>query len=40
VGVQVNPIVGWIWLGAVVFAIGGLVTATDRRFRRRDEAAR
>ena len=40
VRVHVKPFVRWIWLGAVLMALGGLVTATDRRFRRRDEAAR
>jgi cytochrome c-type biogenesis protein CcmF len=40
VRVHVKPFVRWIWFGAVLMAIGGLVTATDRRFRRRDEAAR
>jgi cytochrome c-type biogenesis protein CcmF len=40
VRVHVKPFVRWIWFGAVLMAIGGLVTATDRRFRRREEAAR
>jgi cytochrome c-type biogenesis protein CcmF len=39
VRVHVKPFVRWIWLGAVLMALGGLVTATDRRFRRREEAA-
>jgi cytochrome c-type biogenesis protein CcmF len=39
VRVHVKPFVRWIWFGAVLMAIGGLVTATDRRFRRREEAA-
>jgi len=29
-----KPFVRWIWLGALLMALGGLVTATDRRFRR------
>ncbi len=31
--VHVKPFVRWIWLGAVLMALGGFVTATDRRFR-------
>ena len=33
VRVYVKPFVRWIWLGAALMALGGLVTATDRRFR-------
>jgi len=29
----VKPFVRWIWAGALLMALGGLVTATDRRFR-------
>jgi cytochrome c biogenesis factor len=36
VRVHVKPFVRWIWLGAVLMALGGFVTATDRRFRRID----
>jgi len=32
---QVKPFVRCIWLGAVMVAIGGLLAATDRRYRRR-----
>jgi cytochrome c-type biogenesis protein CcmF len=28
-----NPLVPWIWFGAIVMALGGLVSLTDRRFR-------
>ena len=28
-----NPLVPWIWIGAVVMALGGCVSLTDRRFR-------
>ncbi|WP_159015977.1 heme lyase CcmF/NrfE family subunit [Cognatiluteimonas profundi] len=35
VRVHVKPFVRWIWLGAVLMAMGGLVAATDRRFRSR-----
>jgi len=33
--VHVKPFVRWIWLGAVLMALGGFVAATDRRFRHR-----
>ena len=42
---QVKPFVRWIWAGAILMMLGGLVTATDKRFRRqpsvetREEAA-
>ena len=39
VRVHVKPFVRWIWLGAVLMALGGFVTATDRRFRRKETAA-
>ncbi|TAA44819.1 heme lyase CcmF/NrfE family subunit [Pseudoxanthomonas winnipegensis] len=39
VRIQVKPMVRWIWAGAVLMALGGLVSASDRRFRRRPEAA-
>jgi cytochrome c-type biogenesis protein CcmF len=39
VRIQVKPMVRWIWAGAVLMALGGLVAATDRRFRRRKEQA-
>jgi cytochrome c-type biogenesis protein CcmF len=31
--VHVKPFVHWIWLGALLMALGGFVTAMDRRFR-------
>ncbi|MGH8031210.1 MAG: heme lyase CcmF/NrfE family subunit [Luteimonas sp.] len=34
VRVHVKPFVRWIWAGALLMALGGFVTATDRRFRR------
>ncbi len=34
VRVHVKPFVRWIWGGALLMMLGGLVTATDRRFRR------
>jgi cytochrome c-type biogenesis protein CcmF len=38
VRVHVKPFVRWIWFGAGLMALGGLVTATDRRFRRKEAA--
>ena len=34
VRVHIKPFVRWIWMGALLMALGGFVTATDRRFRR------
>jgi cytochrome c-type biogenesis protein CcmF len=31
--IQYKPLVRYIWLGALVMAVGGLVAATDRRYR-------
>jgi cytochrome c-type biogenesis protein CcmF len=39
VRVHVKPFVRWIWLGAVLMALGGFVTATDKRFRRKEASA-
>jgi cytochrome c-type biogenesis protein CcmF len=33
VRVHTKPFVRWIWFGAALMALGGFVTATDRRFR-------
>ena len=33
VRVQVKPFVGWIWGGALLMALGGLLSASDRRYR-------
>jgi cytochrome c-type biogenesis protein CcmF len=33
VRVQVKPFVDWIWGGALIMALGGLLAATDRRYR-------
>ncbi|HZW17593.1 MAG TPA: heme lyase CcmF/NrfE family subunit [Luteimonas sp.] len=33
VRVHIKPFVRWIWLGAALMALGGFVTALDRRFR-------
>jgi cytochrome c-type biogenesis protein CcmF len=37
--VHVKPFVRWIWAGAILMTLGGLVTAADRRFRRDDGRA-
>ncbi len=31
--IQRKPFVDWIWGGCVVMALGGLIAATDRRYR-------
>jgi cytochrome c-type biogenesis protein CcmF len=31
--IQYKPLVRYIWLGALVMALGGFVAATDRRYR-------
>jgi cytochrome c-type biogenesis protein CcmF len=41
---QVKPFIDWIWAGCVLMALGGLVAASDRRYRvqvsaRREETA-
>jgi cytochrome c-type biogenesis protein CcmF len=33
--VQYKPMVRFIWLGAVIMALGGFVAITDRRYRTR-----
>jgi len=37
--VHSKPLVRWIWFGALLMALGGFVTATDRRFTPRRETA-
>src|SRR5690606_15944634 len=32
--VYVKPFVRWVWLGAILMALGGLVAVTDKRYRR------
>jgi len=41
VRLQIKPFVDWIWGGAALMALGGLLAATDRRYRlaRREERA-
>ena len=40
-GVRIHdkPLVRWIWLGAFLMAFGGIVAASDRRYRRRSTRA-
>ena len=40
VRLHIKPFVRWIWAGALLMALGGFVTATDRRFRRAPGEAR
>ena len=37
VRIQYKPLIRWIWLGALIMALGGIVAASDRRYR--EEAA-
>ncbi|HET6397872.1 MAG TPA: heme lyase CcmF/NrfE family subunit [Pseudoxanthomonas sp.] len=39
VRVHIKPFVRWVWAGALLMALGGLVAAADRRFRRQPEKA-
>ncbi|MCV6605527.1 MAG: hypothetical protein OIF34_09485, partial [Porticoccaceae bacterium] len=34
VSVQVKPFVRWIWLGAILVALGALLAALDKRYRK------
>ncbi len=34
VRIYYNPFIRWIWLGAIIMALGGLFAASDRRYRR------
>ncbi len=34
-----KPFVRWIWLGAALMALGGLIAAADRRFRHHPESS-
>ena len=37
VRLQVKPLVRWIWLGGALMALGGLIAALDKRYRKRRE---
>jgi cytochrome c-type biogenesis protein CcmF len=34
-----KPFIRWIWLGAIIMALGGLFAASDRRYRQESKAA-
>ena len=35
---QIKPFVRWIWAGALLMALGGIIAAADKRYRRRADA--
>jgi len=35
-----KPFIRWIWLGALIMALGGLLAATDKRYRKTVKEAR
>ena len=35
---QVRPLINYVWLAAFIMALGGVIAATDRRYRGRAEA--
>jgi cytochrome c-type biogenesis protein CcmF len=37
--VYYKPLVGWIWGGCILMALGGLLAVLDRRYRRLPRAA-
>ncbi|MDI1301077.1 MAG: heme lyase CcmF/NrfE family subunit [bacterium] len=39
VRVYLKPFIRWIWLGAIVMALGAVISASDRRYRMRKPAA-
>jgi cytochrome c-type biogenesis protein CcmF len=38
VRVQMRPLIDWVWLAAGLMALGGVLAATDRRYRAREAA--
>ena len=38
VRLQYKPFIRWIWMGAILMALGGLLAATDRRYRLKAKA--
>ena len=34
-----KPFIRWIWLGALIMAFGGLLAATDKRYRKTVKSA-
>ena len=39
VRLYVKPYIRWIWLGALIMVFGGLLSATDKRYRRLSRAS-
>ena len=39
VRIQVKPFMTWIWTGCLLMALGGLLAAGDKRYRRAQDAA-
>ena len=37
VRIQYKPMIRFIWFGALVMALGGLLAASDRRYRRQEQ---
>ncbi|MGL4996412.1 MAG: cytochrome c-type biogenesis CcmF C-terminal domain-containing protein, partial [Deefgea sp.] len=35
VRVHYKPLVGWIWYGCVLMALGGLIALSDKRYRQK-----
>ncbi|MFZ9667279.1 MAG: heme lyase CcmF/NrfE family subunit [Steroidobacteraceae bacterium] len=35
---QVRPLINYVWFAAFLMAVGGVIAATDRRYRRREES--
>jgi cytochrome c-type biogenesis protein CcmF len=40
VRVHHKPLIGWIWYGCILMALGGALAASDRRYRSAAKAAR
>ena len=40
VRIHVKPFVDWIWIGCLLMAAGGILAASDRRYRARERAAK
>jgi cytochrome c-type biogenesis protein CcmF len=38
--IQVKPLIGFLWLGSGLMALGGLIAITDRRYRTATREAR
>ena len=40
VRIQYKPLIRFIWLGALIMALGGLIAISDRRYRRKPRLRR